>query len=50
MERRAGELIPPRNQDEARELAELGPIALELLPGPEGLDEDSALYVVQARA
>ncbi|MGI5410289.1 NACHT domain-containing protein [Streptomyces chartreusis] len=48
VERRAGELIPPRTQDEARELAELGPIVLELLPGPEGLDEESALYTVDS--
>ncbi|MFH8490374.1 NACHT domain-containing protein [Streptomyces longisporoflavus] len=47
VERRAGELIPPRSYPEARKLAELGPIVLELLPGPEGApDEMEATYVV----
>lgn len=48
VERRAGELIPPRNQDEARALAEVGPIVLELLPGPEGLSDQSAAYTVES--
>ncbi|MEV8434638.1 NACHT domain-containing protein [Streptomyces chartreusis] len=48
VERRAGELLPPRNQDEARELAELGPLVLELLPGPEGLSDQSAAYTVES--
>ncbi|MFC8240127.1 NACHT domain-containing protein [Streptomyces chartreusis] len=48
VERRAGELLPPRNQVEARELADLGPIVLELLPGPEDVhEEDAAAAVVQ---
>ncbi|MFF1693019.1 NACHT domain-containing protein [Streptomyces sp. NPDC058257] len=47
VERRAAELIPPRSYPEARELAELGPIVLELLPGPEGVPNDmEAAYVV----
>jgi energy-coupling factor transporter ATP-binding protein EcfA2 len=47
VERRAGELIPPRNAYEAEKLAELGPIVLELLPGPETLtDDQTASYVV----
>ncbi|MFF4259451.1 NACHT domain-containing protein [Streptomyces sp. NPDC001663] len=48
IERRAGELIPPRNYHEAQKLAELGPIVLELLPGPEGVDDELvAASVVQ---
>ncbi|MFG2777386.1 NACHT domain-containing protein [Streptomyces prunicolor] len=47
VERRAGELIPPRNAYEAEKLAELGPIVLELLPGPEDVaDPQTASYVV----
>lgn len=47
VERRASELIPPRNAYEAEKLAELGPIVLELLPGPETLtDDQTASYVV----
>ncbi|MFI6550713.1 NACHT domain-containing protein [Streptomyces prunicolor] len=41
VERRAGELIPPRNAYEAEKLAELGPIVLELLPGPEDVADDA---------
>ncbi|MCZ4608116.1 NACHT domain-containing protein [Streptomyces sp. Lzd4kr] len=48
VERRAGELLPPRNQAEARELADLGPIVLELLPGPDDVhEEEAAAAVVQ---
>ncbi|WP_228044382.1 NACHT domain-containing protein [Streptomyces ferrugineus] len=48
VERRAGELIPPRSQAEARSLAELGPMVLELLPGPEDVhEEEAAAAVVQ---
>ncbi|MEV6887235.1 NACHT domain-containing protein [Streptomyces sp. NPDC051135] len=39
------ELIPPRSHEAARELAAAGPLALELLPGPEGLTDDEALGV-----
>jgi hypothetical protein len=47
VERRAGELIPPRDAYEAGKLADLGPIVLELLPGPEDVDdEEAAGYVV----
>lgn len=47
VERRAGELIPPRNAYEAGKLAELGPIVLELLPEPEDVDDDeTAGYVI----
>ncbi|WP_261719120.1 NACHT domain-containing protein [Streptomyces sp. FZ201] len=46
VERDAASLIPPRTTEEARALAEVGPLALELLPGPEGLDEEEARAVV----
>ncbi|MFB6831048.1 NACHT domain-containing protein [Streptomyces hydrogenans] len=46
--RRTGEVIPPRDPDEARELAGAGRMVLELLPGPEGLDERTAHLVVVA--
>ncbi|MGW1614250.1 hypothetical protein ACWCQZ_33390 [Streptomyces sp. NPDC002285] len=37
----AGEgVVPPRSRAEAPEPADLGPIVLELLPSPEGLDEN----------
>lgn len=48
VERSAGPLIPPRTSRAARDLAEVGPLALELLPGPEGLDEDQARAIVVA--
>ncbi|MGW0766395.1 NACHT domain-containing protein [Streptomyces sp. NPDC002676] len=42
VEARAGALIPPRTTEDARALAEAGPLVLELLPGPEGLSEEEA--------
>ncbi|MEU6348318.1 NACHT domain-containing protein [Streptomyces sp. NPDC047072] len=45
VERRAGALIPPRSAQEAKALAEAGPLVLELLPGPEGLTDEEALGV-----
>ncbi|MET9410702.1 NACHT domain-containing protein [Streptomyces sp. NPDC002935] len=42
----AAALIPPRTSEEARALAEAGPLVLELLPGPEGLTETEARGVV----
>jgi hypothetical protein len=47
VEGRAGELVPPRNRDAAEELAKVGPLVLELLPGADGLDEDTAAAVVR---
>ncbi|WP_327354308.1 NACHT domain-containing protein [Streptomyces sp. NBC_01304] len=44
----AESLVPPRDADAARALAGAGPIVLELLPGPEGLDEEAAAHVVTA--
>ncbi|MEU7514745.1 NACHT domain-containing protein [Streptomyces sp. NPDC042898] len=43
---RAAELVPPRTADEARELATVGRIVLDLLPGPEGLGDEEALMAV----
>ncbi|MFF8672716.1 NACHT domain-containing protein [Streptomyces sp. NPDC015242] len=45
VEERAAALIPPRTTGAARELAEAGPLVLELLPGPEGLTDEEALGV-----
>ncbi|MFF0004397.1 NACHT domain-containing protein [Streptomyces tibetensis] len=45
VEERAGALIPPRETEEARALAEAGPLVLELLPGPEGLTDQEAHHV-----
>lgn len=47
VERRAGALIPPKNTDEAVRLFEAGPLALDLLPGPEGLSDQEAAAVVR---
>ncbi|MFE7585132.1 NACHT domain-containing protein [Streptomyces gardneri] len=43
---RAAELVPPRTPDEARELATVGRMVLDLLPGPEGLGAEEALMAV----
>ncbi|MEU4682034.1 NACHT domain-containing protein [Streptomyces xinghaiensis] len=48
VEHRAAALIPPRHTQQARDLAEAGPLVLELLPGPEGLTDEEALNVVTA--
>ncbi|KIF02345.1 ATP-binding protein [Streptomyces sp. RSD-27] len=45
---RTATLIPPRNEDEARALAEAGPLLLGLLPGPEALADEGAYHVVIA--
>ncbi|MEU6847013.1 NACHT domain-containing protein [Streptomyces sp. NPDC046716] len=42
VERAAAALIPPRTTDAAKQLAEAGPLVLELLPGPEGLSDEEA--------
>jgi hypothetical protein len=39
-------MIPPRDEEAARNLAAVGPLALDLLPGPEGLDAVTAHAVV----
>ncbi|MEU3255180.1 NACHT domain-containing protein [Streptomyces sp. NPDC006997] len=50
VQHRASKLIPPRTTGQARALAEVGPVALELLPGPEGLNQDEAFATVLAAA
>ncbi|MFD3422504.1 NACHT domain-containing protein [Streptomyces decoyicus] len=47
---RAGAILPPRTPEESKLLAEVGPLVLELLPGPEGLEDDEAREVVVAAA
>ncbi|MFJ8646915.1 NACHT domain-containing protein [Streptomyces sp. NPDC093546] len=48
VEARAKELVPPRAQSEAEELAKVGELVLELLPGPEeALEEHTAAAVVR---
>ncbi|MGP3772809.1 NACHT domain-containing protein [Streptomyces sp. SDT5-1] len=42
VEHRAAALIPPRTTQDAKKLAEAGPLVLELLPHPDGLDDDAA--------
>lgn len=42
VEARAGALIPPASKEDAKALAEAGPLVLELLPGPEGLTDAEA--------
>ena len=44
----AAELVPPRNDTAAKALATAGPVVLDLLPGPQGLDEETAHAVVVA--
>ncbi|MCX5375312.1 NACHT domain-containing NTPase [Streptomyces sp. NBC_00091] len=46
VEARTATLIPPRNEEEARALAEVGPLVLGLLPGPVNLVGMDAYHVV----
>ncbi|MFD5114253.1 NACHT domain-containing protein [Streptomyces sp. NPDC058391] len=46
VEQRAAALLPPRSYEEAKDLAAVGPVILDLLPGPEGLKDDEAEAVV----
>ncbi|MFF3755225.1 NACHT domain-containing protein [Streptomyces sp. NPDC002018] len=50
VEARAKELVPPRDRADAEALAKFGELVLELLPGPEGLDERTAAAVVRTAA
>ncbi|WP_240135799.1 NACHT domain-containing protein [Streptomyces sp. MUM 178J] len=50
VESRTAELVPPRSIEEAEELAKAGELVLELLPGPEGLEEETAGAVVRTAA
>lgn len=47
---RASRIIPPRTIEEADALMKVGPIVLELLPGPEELTEWEAGYVLETAA
>ncbi|WP_370422051.1 NACHT domain-containing protein [Streptomyces sp. QH1-20] len=47
VESRAGALLPPWSYAEAKELASVGPVIVELLPGPEGLEDEEASAVVE---
>nr|WP_229894296.1 hypothetical protein [Streptomyces glebosus] len=47
---RARAILPPRSREESQLLAEVGPLVLELLPGPEGLEDDEAQEVVATAA
>ncbi|MFJ7205390.1 NACHT domain-containing protein [Streptomyces sp. NPDC098789] len=45
----AAELVPPRDTAAARALGQVGPLVLDLLPGPEAVEiEDTALFTVVA--
>ncbi|QES15850.1 ATP-binding protein [Streptomyces venezuelae] len=46
VEERTQQLLPPRHEDDAEELAKVGHLVLELLPGPEGLEAAAAAAVV----
>lgn len=48
VEARAGALIPPGSTEDAKALADAGPLVLELLPGPEGLTAAQAHGVTVA--
>ncbi|MFE6691385.1 NACHT domain-containing protein [Streptomyces sp. NPDC057743] len=43
---RAGAILPPRTREESDLLAAAGPLVLELLPGPDGLEDDEAQEVI----
>ncbi|WP_416975297.1 NACHT domain-containing protein [Streptomyces sp. 4F14] len=47
VEARTGVLMPPRSDEQSDALAEVGHLALELLPGPEGLTAKEAASVVR---
>ncbi|MCC5036017.1 NACHT domain-containing protein [Streptomyces sp. WAC 00631] len=50
VEQRAAALLPPRTYEEAQAIAAAGHVALELLPGPDGLTDEEAEAVVSAAA
>ncbi|MGV4929874.1 hypothetical protein K2224_08610 [Streptomyces sp. BHT-5-2] len=43
-------ILPPRTREESQLLIEAGPLVLELLPGPEGLEDDEAQEVIVTAA
>ncbi|MET9473966.1 NACHT domain-containing protein [Streptomyces sp. NPDC002922] len=48
VEQRTATLIPPGDEEEARALAEVGPLILNLLPGPDEVGDVTAFHVVIA--
>ncbi|MEU8606856.1 NACHT domain-containing protein [Actinoplanes sp. NPDC048791] len=46
----ARRLIPPATLDDAELLAKAGPFVLDLLPGPQGLDDEQAARVIRTAA
>lgn len=51
VQRQTAELLPPRSREEVKELAALGEVVLELLPGPEEVSHEwAAGYVVLTAA
>ena len=50
IERATAELIPPLTGERAQALARAGDFVIDLLPGPEGLDDQAAAYVVRTAA
>lgn len=47
VESRVAGVLPPRSYEEAWRLAPVGPVILDLLPAPDGLEVDEATAVVQ---
>jgi hypothetical protein len=50
VERATAALIPPSSDERAMALARAGEFVVDLLPGPDGLDEHAAAYVVRTAA
>nr|WP_239158269.1 NACHT domain-containing protein [Streptomyces sp. SID13726] len=50
VEERVASIIPPRTIEEVDTLIKIGPIVLEVLPGPEDLPEREAGYVLETAA
>ena len=50
VERATADLIPPLTGERAQALARAGDFVVDLLPGPEGLDDQAAAYVVRTAA
>ncbi|MEU5306069.1 NACHT domain-containing protein [Streptomyces noursei] len=47
---RARAILPPRTSNEAKLLADVGPIVLEILPGPDGLEDDEVQAAINTAA
>ncbi|MGW5445606.1 NACHT domain-containing protein [Streptomyces asiaticus] len=50
VENRTAALLPPRSTADAKTLASVGPVIIDVLPGPEGLEDDEAAAVVRTAA